>query len=145
MATRCLLDINVLIALMDPDHAFHHRAHDWWGGKARPWASCPLTENGLLRIMASSGYSKTICFSVAEIQARLAMFVANSDHDFWTDSISIRDARHFQQSAILTSKQLTYVYLLALAVENHGCLVTFDRHIPLVAVRSASATHLEVI
>lgn len=55
---RHLLDINVLIALMDSSHAFHHRAHLWWGAEGRPWASCPLTENGLIRIMAASSYSK---------------------------------------------------------------------------------------
>jgi toxin-antitoxin system PIN domain toxin len=142
---RHLLDINVLIALMDPDHAFHHPAHQWWAAETRPWASCPLTENGLLRIMASSAYSKSASFTVADIAARLSLFTNESDHVFWLDSLTVRDDRHFRHSSILSSKHLTDIYLLALAVENDGCLVTFDHHIPLNAVPTAKATHLVVI
>jgi hypothetical protein len=142
---RHLLDINFLIALLDPDHAFHRRAHGWWAAQARPWSSCPLTENGLLRIMTSSGYSKATGFTVADIAARLSLFTNTTDHVFWLDSLSLRDARHFRHDAILSSKHLTDLYLLALAVENHGCLVTFDQHIPLSAVPTAKAMNLRVI
>jgi uncharacterized protein len=142
---RHLLDINVLIALMDPDHAFHHRAHAWWGGTGRSWASCPLTETGLLRIMASYSYSKTTRFTVADIASRLSAFTDQSDHAFWPDTLSIRDAQHFRHATVLSSKQLTDLYLLALAVENNGILATFDQHIPLRAVPTASAAHLSVI
>lgn len=142
---RHLLDINVLIALLDPDHTFHQRAHAWWGAQGRVWASCPLTQNGLLRIMASASYSKTMQFTVADIATRLVTFTVQSDHAFWSDSLSILDAKHFQHTSMLSSKHLTDVYLLALAVENHGLLVTFDQHIPLSAVPSAKASHLSVI
>lgn len=142
---RHLLDINVLIALMDPDHTFHQRSHAWWGAQSRSWASCPLTENGLLRIMASAAYSKTTSFTVNDIAARLSAFTSNSDHTFWPDSLSIRDSNHFQHASILTSKHLTDLYLLALAVENGGCMVTFDQHIPLRAVSKASVAQLLVI
>lgn len=140
-----LLDINVLIALMDPDHAFHHRAHVWWSERERPWASCPITENGLIRIMASAAYSRSQIFSVAEITSRLSVFITNSDHSFWPDTLTIRDEHHFQHPSILSSKHLTDLYLLALAVENRGQLVTFDQHIPLSAVAAARSKHLMVI
>lgn len=142
---RYLLDINVLIALMDAAHAFHHRAHLWWGAEGRPWASCPLTENGLVRIMASGGYSKTACFTVHDIASRLAHFTGHSDHVFWPDSLSFLDDRTFQHASILSSRHITDLYLLALAVENKGRLVTFDQHIPLSSVTTAGASHLEVI
>ena len=142
---RHLLDINVLIALLDPDHAFHQRAHAWWGNQGHAWASCPLTENGLLRIMASAAYSKATRFTVSDIALRLSAFADNSDHAFWPDLLSIRDQLHFKHASILSSKHLTDLYLLALAVENHGCLVTFDQHIPLNAVPTAGASHLLVI
>lgn len=142
---RCLLDINVLIALLDPDHAFHHRAHAWWGGHGHSWASCPLTENGVVRVMASAAYSQAMRFTVAEMAARLIAFVEHSDHAFWTNVLSIRDTRHFNHAAILSSKHLIDLYLLALAVENDGCLVTFDQHIPLHAVPKATTAHLIVI
>lgn len=142
---RHLLDINVLIALMEPAHAFHSRAHDWWAEKVRPWASCPLTENGLLRIMASSGYSKTTRFTIQDIAARLSWFASTSDHVFWPDALTVRNERHFRHDLILSSKHLTDIYLLALAVENRGCLVTLDGHVPRSAVPGASAKHLLVI
>lgn len=142
---RHLLDINVLIALMDPDHVFHGRAHEWWAAEPRAWASCPLTENGLVRIMASTAYSKSTRFTVADITARLSAFTSTSDHAFWPDSLSLRDPLHFQHTSILSSKQLTDLYLLALAVENQGRLATFDQQIPLAAVPTAQPGHLVVL
>ena len=50
---RALFDVNVLIALHDSDHVHHHVASAWLqesGGHG--WASCPLTQNGCLRIKA---------------------------------------------------------------------------------------------
>lgn len=142
---RYLLDINLLLALMDQDHAFHQRAHKWWAGCGGKWASCPLTENGLVRIITSPAYSKTADFTVAEMAGRLRAFAGATDHGFWPDSLSLRDERHFQHATILTGKHLTDIYLLALAVANNGCLATFDRHIALAAVKQAEGRHLMVI
>ena len=142
---RHLLDINVLIALMDSDHAFHGRAHAWWAEKARPWASCPLTENGLLRIMTSPHYSKNTRFTLADLAARLGFFVSSTDHAFWPDSLSLRDGCHFSFAASISSQHLTDIYLLALAVANQARLVTFDQHIPCSAVLTARPEHLLVL
>lgn len=39
--------------MLDPDHAFHERAHEWWANQAKlGWASCPITENGFYGINA---------------------------------------------------------------------------------------------
>jgi predicted nucleic acid-binding protein len=55
---RALLDVNVLIALHDRDHVHHERAALWLEDNiAAGWASCPLTQNGCLRIMSQAGYS----------------------------------------------------------------------------------------
>lgn len=142
---RSLLDINVLIALLDPDHVFHQRAHDWWSKEARGWASCPLTENGLIRIMSSPSYSQARQFTVAELTALFRNFTSVTDHAFWHDSISLRDDRRFSHDRILSSKQLTDLYLLALSIENGGRLVTFDQRIPLGAVANAKPEHLCVL
>jgi predicted nucleic acid-binding protein len=68
-----------------------------------------------------------------------------SDHEFWSDDVSIADDRLFDQGYILGPNQITDVYLLGLAVKNGGRLVTFDRGLPLKAVRSAEARHLVVL
>ena len=48
-------------------------------------------------------------------------------------------------SYILGPNQITDVYLLGLAVKNGGRLVTFDRGVPIKAVRGAEARHLVVL
>lgn len=50
--TTFLRDVNVVMALIGPAHMQHDRAHDWFSrvGK-RSFAICPITENGLLRIV----------------------------------------------------------------------------------------------
>ena len=143
---RALLDVNVLIALVDGSHAFHQRAHQWWAAHARQgWASCPLVENGFTRIMANPGYSASRRFTVVELVGALSRFVAGSDHEFWPDSVTLRDSRVFAADRIHGSRQLTDLYLLALAVEHGGRLATFDRGIPLVAVKNAEERHLLVL
>src|SRR5258708_12073110 len=79
---RSLLDIHVLIALLDQDHAFHARAHAWWRKDQPQWASCPLTENGVVRIMASPNYSKARQFTVAELVTLLQTFTPGTKHTF---------------------------------------------------------------
>src|SRR5258706_3876930 len=126
-----LLDVNFIIALLDPDHAFHERAHAWWAAnRNRGWASCPLTENGVVRVMSHPGYSQTTRFAPGDLIDRLRQFAAQSDHEFWPDGISLRDKNIFAAERIPNSRQLTDLYLLALAVAHPGRLVTFDCGIP---------------
>ncbi|PYR51953.1 MAG: VapC toxin family PIN domain ribonuclease [Acidobacteria bacterium] len=111
---RALLDINVVIALLDPDHAVHERAHAWWAGNAsRGWASCPITENGVVRVMSSLAYSRSARFTPAELIVRLRTFAASTDHQFWPDDVSVRDPAVFGADRIHGSRQLTDLYLLA--------------------------------
>jgi len=142
---RSLLDINILIALLDEDHAFHQRAHEWWGDELPAWASCPLTENGVVRIMSSTAYSQNTQFSVATIVSRLQSFASATEHVFWEDSVSVRDQTRFEHDRILSSKTLTDLYLLALAVKNGGRLVTFDRGISPGAVCNSRSENLLVL
>ena len=140
---RSLLDVNVLIALLDPDHVFHDRAHAWWAANAkRGWASCPLTENGVVRIMSNPSYSPNARFTPADLLARLRQFAAQSNHEFWPDDISLRDQKIFVPQRMHGSKQLTDIYLLALALKHHGRLATFDQAIPLSAVTDAKPANL---
>lgn len=138
---RALLDINVLIALHDRDHIHHERAAVWLEANiTHGWASCPLTQNGVLRIMSQAGYSSPQPLAV--LINMLHNSAATPHHRFWNDDISVLDAAHFQHSHMHGPRQLTDVYLLALAVKNGGRLVGFDQRIPLTAVRGAKAEHL---
>ena len=69
---RALLDVNVLIALHDQDHVYHVKAASWLThNPAHGWASCLLTQNGCLRIMAQPAYpgAQPLPFLTANAQA----------------------------------------------------------------------------
>jgi hypothetical protein len=143
---RALLDINVLIGLLDPDHAFHERAHAWWAANAKEgWASCPLTENGVVRIMSNPRYSRRARFPPGDLISRLQHFAAQTDHQFWPDDVSLRDPGVFVADRTHSARQLTDIYLLGLATRHGGRLATFDQGIPLSAVRSAKVANLCVL
>jgi toxin-antitoxin system PIN domain toxin len=141
---RALLDINVLIALHDRDHIHHERAALWLEANiSAGWASCPLTQNGCLRIMSQAAYSSPQPLAV--LVPMLQNSTATPFHAFWNDLISMLDSALFQHSQIHSPRQLTDVYLLALAVHHGGRLVGFGQRIPLSAVRGATAEHLVVL
>lgn len=141
---RALLDVNVLIALLDSDHLHHVRARDWLRQHiAAGWASCPLTQNGCIRIMSQPGYPNPL--PPAAIASRLAEATRTSHHQFWPDTVNLLDADRIAWTAVLGSRQVTDVYLLSLAVAQGGTLVTLDRAVPLKAVAGAKSMHLSVI
>jgi toxin-antitoxin system PIN domain toxin len=138
--------VNVVIALFDPDHTLHERAHAWWAANTRQgWSSSPITENGVVRVMSNPGYSATERFTPAELVARLSTFCDGTNHEFWPDDVSLRDAAAILADRIHGARQVTDLYLLALAVKRNGRFVTFDRSIPLSAVPGASAGNLVVV
>jgi hypothetical protein len=138
---RALLDISVLLPLFDTGHIQHQRAKTWCSENAEAgWASCPLTQNGFVRIACQPGYPRPA--RLIDALGVLASQLGLPDHEFWPDGISITDATLFDHSRILGPNQITDVYLLGLAVKNGGRLVTFDRGLPLKAVRGAEARHL---
>jgi hypothetical protein len=123
----------------------HEPAHAWLSANRRNgWATCPITENGLVRILSNAAYSG-IHEAATAIRDRLASFCASGDHVFWADEVSLRDERLFTWPASITHRQVTDVYLLALARYKRGRLATFDRRIPLGSVVGARREHLEVI
>jgi hypothetical protein len=140
---RALLDVNLLVALSDRSHIHHIRAITWWAShRGSGWASSPLTENGFARVISGRNYPNRITTADAIRMLRDQMGLGG--HDFWPDDISIVDEGIFDHARILGPLQITDVYLLALAVKNGGRLVTFDRSIPLAAVRGAEPRHLVV-
>lgn len=142
---RALLDVNFLIALMDEDHIFNQKAVTWFKSNKNGWSSCPLSQNAFVRISSNPRYTGSIRYSVADSITQLGTLVDNSDHEFWPDDISILDSTHFDPKFIHGPKQLTDLYLLALATKLKGCLVTFDTGIPLSAVRGAQTANLIVL
>jgi toxin-antitoxin system PIN domain toxin len=141
---RALFDLNVLIALLDSQHIHHERAMQWWAHNRNPgWASCPLTQNGFVRVVSQPSYSSPI--AIVDAFDHLCRNTETDDHAFWPDDISLLDEQRVNRERVLGPKQLTDIYLVALAVKHDGRLVTFDRTIPINAVRGAKPHHIVVI
>jgi toxin-antitoxin system PIN domain toxin len=132
--------------LLDPDHAFHERAHAWWAAQAKfGWASCPIVENGVVRIMSNPGYTQGERFTPSDLISRLQTFATQTNHEFWPDDVSLRDGKLFTAERIHSSRQLTDLYLLALAGKHAGRLATFDQAISISAVCGTKVGSLCVI
>ena len=141
---RALLDVNVLLALLDMAHVHHLRARAWFSQQAaQGWASCPLTQNGFVRVISQPKYPQPI--TTAAAIALLAGPISTNLHEFWPADLSILDASVLDRSRVHGPRQLTDLYLLALAVQRGGCLATFDTTIPLSAVPGAQPHHLVLV
>ena len=141
---RALLDINVLIALFDEDHTHHAEASGWLEKNIDyGWVSCPLTQNGCIRIMSQPRYPNAV--HITEIVVRLKKAVSTKHHSFITDNISLLNSDTIDHSRLLSPRQIMDIYLLALAVENECRFITFDRTIPISVVKQASSASLNVI
>jgi toxin-antitoxin system PIN domain toxin len=141
---RALLDVNVLIALLDSDHVSHDAAMSWFSKHAREgWASCPITQNGCIRIMSNPSYPNPL--AVQAVIEHLDEACHQDIHEFWPDEVSLLDSDVVDSTRIHGPRQLSDIYLLAVAVRHEGRLVTFDTGIPLAAVRNATKQNLLIL
>ena len=133
--------MSFLVALLDQEHVQHEKSNDWLATNgATGWATCPLTENGCLRVLTNPRY--TAPQSAAFVLGRLDATKRSGNHAFWPDDVSITDAAAFDWSRLQGHQQVTDVYLLALAVAHGGRLVTFDQRIQPGVVKECGPEHL---
>jgi uncharacterized protein len=143
VSRAALLDVNLLVALFDGAHVHHEAAHDWFAeARFDGWATGAITENGFVRVLSNPASGVTE--RAPAIIESLRKFCASGDHVFWTDRVSLRDPL-FELSVAQGHRQLTDIYLLGLATAMGGVLATFDRTIPVRAVRGAGPGTLAVI
>lgn len=145
---RALLDVNVLIAMIDDFHPHHNIAQAWASAHVDGFATCPIVQNGVLRIMANPSYNSADgadSFSYPSLFEVLQTSLKKVNHVFWPDKISLLNAECFNHDTIHSHKQLTDIYLLGLAVAHQGALVTFDRHIALSHVVGATKHNMIVL
>jgi toxin-antitoxin system PIN domain toxin len=130
--SRYLLDVNVVIALVDPMHVHHERAHRWFAGRSgSAWCTSPVVQNGALRILAHPNYPNTQ--SMPAVVMSLSSLVSHPEHEFVADSVSLLTG-DVRRERLLSSAQVTDSYLLALAVASGAQLVTFDTKLVTIAV-----------
>lgn len=139
-----MYDVNALIALLDRNHPSHNAVSAWFIGNIEDgWASCPLTQNGYLRIISQPSYSGQR--NLDEAYDQLLVATSTQHHQFIADDISLLDDMLVRFSYLSGHRQLTDVYLLALAVAHDARLVTLDSRILIGAVLGATENHLLVI
>jgi toxin-antitoxin system PIN domain toxin len=134
-----LLDVNVLIALIDPAHVHHDIANAWFEREGRTdWATCPITQNGVLRVVGNPRYGNHPG-PPAVVAAVVQRLVALDGHRFWSDDVSLLDEAIVDRSRLLNAAHLTDTYLLALACSRGGMLATLDRRLIADAVHGGRA------
>lgn len=141
---RYLLDLNTLLALLDPQHIHHDAAHHWV--ETTPslrFLTCPLVQNGVIRVASQKAYPNSLG-NAAVVHAILSTFCADPRHKFCPDDISLLAPAHLANPAQLTPSRVTDLYLLALAKHHGASLATFDRRIPAAAIPNGDA-HLNII
>lgn len=139
-----LLDVGLVIALLDRMHVAHNAANDWFSAKASAgWATCPIVENGVVRIMCQPTYPN-VQESPALVAAALRRLCQLRGHEFWPDSLSFVSSPEFELSRLPSARHVTDTYLLGLAASRGGMLATLDKRIVASAVTNG-ARHLELV
>ena len=142
---QSLLDTSVLIALCDPSHSVHGAALAWLARVTDGVATCPIVENGAVRILSQPKYVSGTPISTATAVLAVREIRNVSGYEFWADDVSLLDAEVFDASALMGPAQVTDAYLLALAVKREAILVTLDTRLMLSAVAGASIRHLHTL
>ncbi len=112
-----LLDANVLIALLVADHVHHRSAEAWFADGTVSFATCPITQGSLVRLLVREGRPAETARGVVRDVA------AHPRHEFWPDDVSYSD---LPTMGIIGHRQVTDAYLAYLARAHRSRLATFD-------------------
>jgi uncharacterized protein len=111
-----LLDVNFLIACGWQSHASHVRASQWLG-RAKSFATSPVSEMGFLRVSLSPAFGARFEDAIAALEAIVRM----RGHRFVRD-----DTRAGSLPVVATTKDVTDAHLVYLARRYRLKLATFD-------------------
>jgi uncharacterized protein len=129
-----LLDANVLIALVDPDHVHHQPAGDWFSSQQEMFATCPITQGALIRHLLRAGHS------AGDIGVALDRIQALPRHDFWPDDVPFSTD---VLAGLVGHRQVTDTYLCHLARGRGSHVATFDRGLAAVHADVAERVPIE--
>jgi toxin-antitoxin system PIN domain toxin len=118
-----LLDANVLIALVDPDHVHHQPAGDWFSAHPDMFATCPITQGALIRHLLRAGHS------AGDIGVAVDRIQALPRHDFWINDLPFTGEF---VAGLVGHRQVTDAYLCLLARGRNEHIATFDRGLSAV-------------
>jgi hypothetical protein len=115
-----LLDANVLIALVVDNHVHHGQAEAWFAASGTGFATCPITQGSLMRLLIREGQTAESARSV------LQEISSDPRHEFWPDNASYHD---IPVAGIIGHRQVTDAYLAHLARSYSARLATFDQEL----------------
>jgi toxin-antitoxin system PIN domain toxin len=127
---KYLLDVNVLVALTEPEHVHHQTATKWFNTPGLDWGLCAFSEAGFLRVTTNP---KAGAHSVQDSTEVLAALASNPGYRFWPISASWTAVAAPFHERIFGHQQITDAYLLGLALKEDGILVTMDKAIKYLA------------
>lgn len=113
-----LLDSSVLIALVQQEHLHSAAAATWLDALDGTFATCPVTQGALLRLLLRKGAS------AIDARSSLASVISDERHEFWPDDLDYLAVR---LDGVVGHRQVSDAYLAALARARSAKLVTFDR------------------
>ena len=131
---RYLLDVNAMLALLDPMHVHHEAAHRWYAQHApMRLLTCSHTENGVIRVASQPQYPNSLGTS-GRVREMLQHFTRQVLAEPCRQEISLLADEVLLRPELLTPSRVADLYLLALAAANGGRLASFDHRIPAAAV-----------
>ena len=137
--TRFLLDVNALLALLDPMHVHHEAAHQWYASRSPlRLLTCSHVENGVIRVASQPQYPNCLGTS-GRVREGLQQFIRQTQAEPCQHEVSLLADDILMRPDQLTPARVSDLYLLALAVANGASLATFDRRIPAGAVTGGLA------
>jgi toxin-antitoxin system PIN domain toxin len=125
-----LLDVNVLIALTEPEHPNHDTVTRWFETPGLDWGLCPFSEAGFLRVSTNPRVGS---HTVQEAALVLAELSRRPGYRFWPLTTGWAELGTPFAERIFGHQQITDAYLLGLAVKKNGILVTLDKAIRYLA------------
>lgn len=124
-----LLDVNVLVALLWPNHMHHGAVIRWFGTDGnRQFATCPLTELGFARLSCNpSAVGKAITLGAA--LETLAGVSRMPNHHFLSETAQLHPTLLPIAAHVVSHRQVSDAYLIALARIHGAKLATLDARI----------------
>jgi toxin-antitoxin system PIN domain toxin len=136
--TSFLLDVNVLVSLLNSRSSHHLVARKWFETEGHSsWLTCPITQNGTIRILTSPSTSANSITFGAAAELLEGLFTLGH-HRFIPNDLSLLDRHVIDRSVNVTPKQSADVYLLAMATKHEATFATFDRNVAARAVRGGN-------
>jgi len=137
-----LLDANVLVALALDTHVHHRAAHEALQASSWPWATTPLTESALVRLLLNRAVTGAD-FTGRQVLTQLTAMRRHPRWVFLPDDTS-PVAAPIDLSVLVGFRQVTDLHLVGLAARHGAVLATFDAAI-LPVLAPEDRRHVEVL